>query len=143
MTELCDGGNLKLNLHHCVTDSGRFWARSGMMVMLIFLAATTTFMRHQALTITLPQGSAQTQPTQAIELSIHESGRFAVNAVLLNNPDVASLTAALQQASEGQQEPTVLIRAAANATHQLVITGMQAARQAGISRVHFATQAGD
>jgi biopolymer transport protein ExbD len=114
-----------------------------LLVMLIFLAATTTFMRHQALTITLPQGNAQTQPTQAIELSIHESGRFAVNAVLLNNPDVASLTAALQKASEGQQEPTVLIRAAANATHQLVITGMQAARQAGIARVHFATQASE
>ena len=114
-----------------------------LLVMLIFLAATTTFMRHQALTITLPQGNAQTQPTHAIELSIHESGRFAVNAVLLNNPDVASLTAALQKASEGQQEPTVLIRAAANATHQLVITGMQAARQAGIARVHFATQASE
>ena len=114
-----------------------------LLVMLIFLAATTTFMRHQALTITLPQASAQTQPIQAIELSIHESGRFAVNAVLLDNPSVASLTAALQKASEGQQEPTVLIRAAANATHQLVITGMQAARQAGIARVHFATQASE
>ena len=50
---------------------------------------------------------------------------------------------ALQKASEGQQEPTVLIRAAANATHQLVITGMQAARQVGIARVHFATQASE
>lgn len=114
-----------------------------LLVMLIFLAATTTFMRHQALAITLPQASAQTQSVQAIELSIHESGRFAVNAVLLQNPDLASLTAALRQASEGQQEPTVLIRAAASATHQLVITGMQAARQAGITRVHFATQASD
>jgi biopolymer transport protein ExbD len=62
---------------------------------------------------------------------------------LIQNPDLASLTAALQLASEGQPEPTVLIRAAANATHQLVITGMQAARQAGIARVHFATQASD
>ena len=114
-----------------------------LLVMLIFLAATTTFMRPQALSITLPQGNAQTQPTQAIELSIHESGRFAVNSVLINTPDLVSLTAALQKASEGQQEPTVLIRAAANATHQLVITGMQAARQAGIARVHFATQASD
>ena len=114
-----------------------------LLVMLIFLAATTTFMRHQALAITLPQASAQTQALQAIELSIHESGRFAVNAVLIQNPDRASLTAALKQASDGQQEPSIVIRAAANATHQLVITGMQAARQAGISRVHFATQAGD
>ena len=114
-----------------------------LLVMLIFLAATTTFMRHQALAITLPQASAQTQALQAIELSIHESGRFAVNAVLIQNPDLASLTAVLRQASEGQQEPSIVIRAAANATHQLVITGMQAARQAGISRVHFATQAGD
>jgi biopolymer transport protein ExbD len=112
-----------------------------LLVMLIFLAATTTFMRQQALTITLPQASAQAQPLQAIELSIHASGRFAVNAVLIEGPDVASLSKVLQQASEGQQEPTVLIRADANAAHQLVVTGMQAARQAGIARVHFATQA--
>lgn len=114
-----------------------------LLVMLIFLAATTTFMRQQALSITLPQASAQAQPLQAIELSIHESGRFAVNAVLIERPDLASLTKALQQASEGQLEPTVLIRAGANAAHQLVITGMQAAQQAGIARVHFATQAGE
>ena len=114
-----------------------------LLVMLIFLAATTTFMRQQALSITLPQASAQSQPLQAIELSIHESGRFAVNAVLIERPDLASLTKALQQASEGQPEPTVLIRAGANAAHQLVVTGMQAARQAGIARVHFATQASE
>ena len=114
-----------------------------LLVMLIFLAATTTFMRQQALSITLPQASAQSQPIQAIELSIHETGRFAVNEVLIEHPDLASLTKALQQASEGQQDPTVLIRAGANAAHQLVITGMQAARQAGIGRVHFATQAGE
>lgn len=114
-----------------------------LLVMLIFLAATTTFMRQQALTITLPRASAQSQPLHAIELSIHESGRFAVNAVLIDRPDLASLTKALQQASEGQQEPTILIRAAANAAHHLVVTGMQAARQAGIARVHFATQATD
>lgn len=114
-----------------------------LLVMLIFLAATTTFMRQQALSITLPQASAQAQPLQAIELSIHESGRFAVNAVLIERPDLASLTKALQQASEGQQEPTLLIRAGANAAHQLVVIGMQAAQQAGIARVHFATQAGE
>jgi len=114
-----------------------------LLVMLIFLAATTTFMRQQALTITLPQATAQAQPLQAIELSIHESGRFAINAVLIDPPDLASVTKALQQATEGQQEPTVLIRAAANAAHQLVVIGMQAARQAGIARVHFATQASD
>jgi biopolymer transport protein ExbD len=114
-----------------------------LLVMLIFLAATTTFMRQQALSITLPQASAQAQPLQAIELSIHESGRFAVNAVLIELPDLASLTKALQQASEGQQEPNILIRAGANAAHQLVVMGMQAAQQAGIARVHFATQAGE
>lgn len=114
-----------------------------LLVMLIFLAATTTFTRQQALSITLPQASAQAQPLQAVELSIHESGRFAVNAVLIERPDLASLTKALQQASEGQQEPTILIRAGANAAHQLVVMGMQAAQQAGIARVHFATQAGE
>jgi biopolymer transport protein ExbD len=113
-----------------------------LLVMLIFLAATTTFMRQQALAINLPQANAQAEAAQAIELSIHETGRFALNGVLINDPSLASLTMALQRASAGQPEPSLLIRAAATAAHQLVITGMQAARQAGIARVHFATQAG-
>jgi biopolymer transport protein ExbD len=111
--------------------------------MLIFLAATTTFTRQHTLKITLPQATVEAQAFQGIELSIHESGRYALNGTLLNNPDLASLTQALRQAGQGQQEPAVLIRAAANASHQLVITAMQAARQAAIVKVYFATQAGD
>jgi len=114
-----------------------------LLVMLIFLAATTTFMRQQALKITLPQASAEAVASQGIEISIHESGRFAINGVLLNNPDVATLTQALRQAAQGQTDPSVLIRASGNAAHQLVITAMQAARQATITKVHFATQASD
>ena len=114
-----------------------------LLVMLIFLAATTTFTRQHVLKITLPQATVEAQAFQGIELSIHESGRYALNGTLLNNPDLASLTQALRQAGQGQQEPAVLIRAAASASHQLVITAMQAARQAAIVKVYFATLAGD
>ena len=114
-----------------------------LLVMLIFLAATTTFMRQQALKINLPQASSESQVTQGIEISIHESGQFAINNRLIERPDLTGLTQALRQASEGQNDPTVVIRAAAAATHQLVITAMQAARLAGLGKIQFATQATD
>ena len=74
---------------------------------------------------------------------MHESGRFAIDGLLVTPPDLANLTQALRRAVEGQTDPTVVIRAATSATHQLVVTAMQAARQAGIAKVQFATQAGD
>jgi len=114
-----------------------------LLVMLIFLSATTTFMRQQTLKIALPKATSEALLTRAIEVTVHESGRFAIDGLLVTPPDLANLTQALRRAVEGQTDPTVVIRAAASATHQLVVTAMQAARQAGIAKVQFATQAGD
>ena len=111
-----------------------------LLVMLIFLAATTTFTRQQALKINLPQASAEASDTMPIELAISQDGRFAVAGQLVASNE---LIAALKLAAQRLEQPVVLIRADSLAAHQFVVFAMQASREAGIGRVHFATQARD
>ena len=70
-------------------------------------------------------------------------GRYAVGDRLVDGSDSLSLTEALREAKKDQPDPIVIIYADAMAAHQSVMTAMQAARTAGIGKVHFATQAGD
>ncbi|MFM7012819.1 MAG: ExbD/TolR family protein [Betaproteobacteria bacterium] len=111
-----------------------------LLVMLIFLAATTTFTRQQALKINLPQANAEASDTMPIELAISQDGRFAVAGQLVASNELA---AALKLAGQRLEQPVVLIRADSLAAHQFVVFAMQASREAGIGRVHFATQARD
>ena len=54
-----------------------------------------------------------------------------------------ALTDALKQARpKTDKEPVVIISADAKTTHQAVIDVMQAAQQAGMGQITFATQAG-
>jgi biopolymer transport protein ExbD len=114
-----------------------------LLVMLIFLAATTTFTRQGALKIMLPSADAEKQTQTTINITISQDGRYAVGDRLVGGADMVSLTEALREAKKEQQDPIVIILADAMASHQFVMTAMQAARSAGIGKVHFATQAGD
>ena len=114
-----------------------------LLVMLIFMAATTTFTRQAALKIMLPQADAEKQTQTSIDITISQDGRYAVGDRLVDGAAVLSLTDAINEAKKQQQDPVVIIYADAAAPHQFVMTAMQAARTAGIGKVHFATQAGD
>jgi biopolymer transport protein ExbD len=114
-----------------------------LLVMLIFLAATTTFTRQGVLKIMLPRADAEKQIQTTIDITISQDGRYAVGDRLVDGSDSLSLTEALREAKKDQPDPIVIIYADAMAAHQSVMTAMQAARTAGIGKVHFATQAGD
>jgi len=114
-----------------------------LLVMLIFLAATTTFTRQGALKIMLPRADAEKQTQTTINITISQDGRYAVGDRLVDGADILSLTEALREVKKDQTDPVVIIYADAMAAHQTVMTAMQAARSAGIGKVHFATQAGD
>lgn len=114
-----------------------------LLVMLIFLAATTTFTRQGVLKITLPQADAEKQTMTTIDITVSQDGRYAVGDHLVNGADILSLSQALRDAKDKQTDPVVIIYADAMASHQSVMTAMQAARTAGIGKVHFATQALD
>jgi biopolymer transport protein ExbD len=109
-----------------------------LLVILIFLAATTTFSRDQQLKVALPQASAEQMIVPTLEIRVTQDGRYGLGGVLVQQGDLVS---ALRAKMSGQQENILLIRADAMAPHQSVIHVMQAAQEAGLSKVHFATQA--
>ena len=109
-----------------------------LLVMLIFLAATTTFTRERQLSISLPQANAELTTVSTIEISIAQDGRYAIAGALISP---SNLVARLKAQRSDQKDSALIIRADAMAPHQAVVHAMQAAREAGINKVHFATQA--
>lgn len=111
-----------------------------LLVMLIFLAATTSFIRQTQLKIKLPEASSEASAPTAMEIAISHDGRYSVDGVLVDAATHARLAQALRQATAGQADALLVINADAQATHQSVVNVMQAARLAGIARVNLAVQ---
>ena len=111
-----------------------------LLVMLIFLAATTSFAHFTRLRITLPQAAAEQQESAPLEIAVSQDGHYALNGMLLDGGTTADIAQALAQAARGKASPLLVINADAQATHQSVVNVMEAARQAGIERINFAAQ---
>lgn len=114
-----------------------------LLVILIFLMITTTYSKFAGLEINLPTADAAAQQDQPneVNVAVTASGEVLVNRSAVGARDVASLAAALRRAGGKSKDPLVVINADAKATHQSVIDVMQAAQQAGLPRISFATQA--
>jgi len=111
-----------------------------LLVILIFLAATTSFQRTQQLSLTLPQAQAESIEEGALHLAILEDGAYALQGRRLSTED-GPLAALLRSAAGEQTAPLLVIHADAQTAHASVVRAMEAARQAGIARLGFATQA--
>jgi biopolymer transport protein ExbD len=113
-----------------------------MLIVLIFLAVTTTYSRYSELRLQLP--SAQASPSDArvneIVVGVSADGRFALDRIVLPNTDPDAVAQALKQAAQGMNEPMVVIHADAQAPHQAVVNVMEAARLAELSRISFITE---
>lgn len=113
-----------------------------LLVVVIFLAVTTTYARFAELKINLPTSTAEQTPTQPkqIEVAVAEDGRYQIDERALGDANIDTLAAALQAAAASQTDPVVVINADARATHQAVVNVMEAARRVGLARITFATQ---
>ncbi len=111
-----------------------------LLVILIFLAATTSFTRFNQIKLNLPQASADQIDQQAMNIAISQEGLYALDNNLLNANNSQDIAQALRQASAGRQDASLIINADARTAHESVIRVMEAARLAGITRVSFATQ---
>ncbi len=111
-----------------------------LLVVLIFLAASSTFVRHRQLDVSLPQAQAQAAQAADLLLAISQDGRYALNGLWLDASSGAPLSQALSS-ERTEESSSLLILADAQAPHFAVVQAMEAARQAGIHRIHFATQA--
>lgn len=107
-----------------------------LLVVLIFITATTTFTPVEHIELQLPGSSQETIATQGHILIITHEGQYALNGRLLAS-DRSSLTQALDNL---ENKDELLIYADANARHAAVIQALDAANQAHIERVHFATE---
>ena len=116
-----------------------------LLVILIFLMVTTTYAKFSELQINLPQAAgepAKEKPAQ-INVAVDAAGNYQINHTTVNFANVASLSDALKKAAGGANAPVIVINADAKANYQSVINVMEAAREAGMVRVTFATQRGE
>lgn len=113
-----------------------------LLIVLIFLAVSTTYSRFAELKIQLPSADATppATPPAIIHVAVTVDGRYAIDKTTLAATDSAALADALKSATGGRDDPLLVINADAQAPHQAVITVMEAARLAGIVRLSFATQ---
>ena len=103
---------------------------------------STTFQHKSDISITLPKASEASihTSTDTIRVSIDVKGRVFVNEHALVNSQFATIRAALREAKADMKKPRVIISADARATHQSVMTVMDAASQVGLVRITFAAE---
>jgi biopolymer transport protein ExbD len=113
-----------------------------LLVILIFLMVTTTYQRVAELQITLPEADADAvkQRPKEINVGIDAQGRYVIDKNVFTYTTVGALGDLLKRAAGDAKDPVVIINADANATHQLVIHVMEAARLVGLVHITFATQ---
>ena len=113
-----------------------------LLVILIFLMITTTYSKFSGLEINLPTADAAQNKEQPNEINVvvTTAGEIMVNKAAIGGRDIEAIASALRRLTGSGKEPVVIINADAKATHQRVIDVMQAAQQAGLSHISFATQ---
>ncbi len=113
-----------------------------LLVVLIFLMLSTTYSKFTEMQLKLPTADADAQRNYPKELivSVSSDGRYAVNKTSVEGKSVDAIASALSGAAKAGKDTVVIISADALATHQAVISVMEAARRAGLQQVTFATQ---
>ena len=113
-----------------------------LLVVLIFLMLSTTYSKFTELQVTLPAADAEQQrdyPKEVI-VAVSSDGRYMVNKTLISGRSIEVLGAALAEAAKAGKDSVIIISADASATHQAVISVMEAARRQGLTQITFATQ---
>ena len=113
-----------------------------LLVVLIFLMLSTTYSKFTELQIKLPVADTEQlrNYTREVIVAVNSDGRYMVNKTAVQGRSIETLGAALADAAKAGKESIIIISADASATHQSVITVMEAARQHGLTQITFATQ---
>lgn len=113
-----------------------------LLVILIFLTITTTYSKFSELEISLPQAASDqsAERNNVIDVGITATGSYMINNAPVKFSSSAALSDALREAAGDRPNPAIVIHADAQATHQSVITVMEAARLAGYNHITFSTE---
>lgn|SRR5690606_29576478 len=131
--------NFRRNSWHDEPDINLIPLIDVLLVILIFLAASTSFNRMQQFNVTLPQAQAEAPDLQALGIAVSRDGLYALNGQIISNDQVSDVANALRQARQSPEQALV-INADGQSPHESVMRILEAARQAGIEKVHFAVQ---
>jgi len=109
------------------------------LLLLIFFMVSTRFVEQSKIDLTLPSASreAPAKLPSTIEISIDRRGQVWVGGKALVNGAVDTIRQALVDARAGRDDPTVVINADRTTDFQLAVDAMDAARQAGLTKVTF------
>jgi biopolymer transport protein ExbD len=111
-------------------------------LLLIFFMVSTTFDRESEIQVTLPEAAIDeplSDENEPIEVTVSSEGNFFVNGQRVVNSQIQTLKQALVKIANGRKDPPIIISADANATHQAVVTVMDASRQLGFVHINIAT----
>ncbi len=111
-------------------------------LLLIFFMVSTTFEHNSEIDIRLPEASLEmlSGKPHAIYVAVTEQGDFFINQEPLVDRNIHTLKSALQQAAMDVDDPPVVISADEQASHQSVVSIMDAARQIGLQKITFAVK---
>ena len=113
-----------------------------LLVVLNFLMLTTTYSKFTEMQLRLPVADvdAQRDHPREVVVAVSADGRYMVNKQAVGGRSTEAVAQALAAAAKAGKDSVVIISADATATHQSVITVMEAARRVGLSQITFATQ---
>jgi biopolymer transport protein ExbD len=115
-------------------------------LLLIFFMVSTTFKDEARLRVQLPQAQGEDIPAQEpamIRIVIDRAGHFFIDDREIADTRTATLVRVLTERRGEDSAIPVLIQADAATPHQAVMTAMDAASQAGLSRIAFAATRSD
>lgn len=114
-------------------------------LLLIFFMVSTTFTKESHLVLDLPEadGEALEAKNNDIEIIIGKTGDYTINGKQLINRQLGTLMKALEDISLGNNQLPLIITADANASHQSVVTAMDAAGKMGFVHLKITTKQPD
>ncbi|WP_028455929.1 ExbD/TolR family protein [Chitinilyticum litopenaei] len=113
------------------------------LVILIFVMATTTYSKFAELKINLPSADAEVSEEQpkTIQIAVTANGQYVINGKTAAFISAEAFAVELRNAAGSDDvDPMIVVNADAQATHQSVVNVMEAARIANYGKLTFATQ---
>ncbi|MDD5375783.1 biopolymer transporter ExbD [Acidithiobacillus sp.] len=108
------------------------------LVLLLFFMVTSSFVHQSHLSMDLPKAQQATagEPKTPITIDLSAAGQVRMNKQVVPMSDLAGQLKAL---AAKDPERVIVLRADKNTTQQYVIDVLDAAQEAGLTRISFAT----
>ena len=108
------------------------------LVLLLFFMVTSSFVHQSHLSMELPKAQQATagEPKTPITIDLSAAGQVRMNKQVVPMADLAGQLKAL---AAKDPERVIVLRADKNTTQQYVIDVLDAAQEAGLTRISFAT----